>query len=192
MNRNLVSVLTFSLSVLLLTRLDYLVNNILYGFGLSFSKDWYNEYVILYSLAYQLVIFVLFAYTKNLKLLALFECFVLTCTQDLIYFGLWEMSFSSGNWDWIIFNDLLGFWNTQSQILLSVSSLTLISLLCRVERLRTGLNNFSGQTPMRKLSRFLIRLFDKKGVSLTMKASKKWKNRVRSVASRNWNLRCMR
>ncbi len=190
MSRNLVAVFTFSLSVLLLTRFDFLVNNILYGFGLQFSENWYTEYQILYALLYQLVIFVLFAYTKNLKLLAFFECFVLTCTQDLVYFGLWETVFPSTNWDWMLFNQVFGFWNTQSQVLLSVSVLTLISFLFQVERLGARPMS-SGQTPKRGHSSLLTRLFgsDRKGVLTMNKATTKWKNRLCHTARRNWIVR---
>jgi hypothetical protein len=120
----------------LLTRLDFLVNSILYNFGLSFSEAWYQEYSILYFLAYQLVVFILLAYTRNLKLFALFQVFVLTCTQDLVYFGLWEGSFPSHEWVWMVYYRIFGFWNTTSQILLSVSSLSSIMLLSRVDRIQ--------------------------------------------------------
>lgn len=177
MNRNLVAVTAFAFCVLLLTRFDFLINHVLYSFGLVFSKAWYTEYQILYSLLYQILIFALTGYTKNAKLFVFFECFVLTRTQDLVYFGLWETGFPSGNWDWIIFNELLGFWNTQSQVLLSASGLTLISFIFRVEKLGARLSMFSGgQTPKRYVPSFLARPFGKGG--LTMKASMKWRTRA--------------
>ena len=126
----------FSFSVLLLTRLDFLINNILYNFGLNFSEAWYQEYSILYFLAYQLIIFILLAYTKNLKLFAFFQVFVLTSTQDLVYFGLWEGSFPSHEWVWMVHYRIFGFWNTTSQILLSLSSLSSIIILSRVNRIQ--------------------------------------------------------
>jgi hypothetical protein len=135
-NRNLVAIGVFSFSVLLLTRLDFLVNNILYSFGLTFSETWYQEYGALYFLAYQLVIFALLAYTRNLKLFAFFQVFVLTSTQDLVYFGLWEGSFPSHEWVWMVYYRIFGFWNTTSQILLSASSLSSIMILSRVERIQ--------------------------------------------------------
>jgi hypothetical protein len=134
--QNLAAIGIFSLSVLLLTRLDFLVNNILYSFGLTFSETWYQEYGALYFLAYQLVIFALLAYTRNLKLFAFFQVFVLTSTQDLVYFGLWEGSFPSHEWVWMVYYRIFGFWNTTSQILLSASSLSSIMILSRVERIQ--------------------------------------------------------
>lgn len=136
MNRNLAAIGIFSFSVLLLTRLDFLINNILYNFGLSFSEALYQEYSVLYFLAYQLVAFILLAYTKNLKLFAFFQVFVLTSTQDLVYFGLWEGSFPSHEWVWMVYYRIFGFWNTTSQILLSLSSLSSIMILSRVDRIQ--------------------------------------------------------
>jgi hypothetical protein len=135
-NRNLVAFGIFSFSVLLLTRLDFLINSILYNFGLSFSEAWYQEYTVLYFLAYQLVVFILLAYTKNLKLFAFFQVFLLTSTQDLVYFGLWEGSFPSHEWVWTVYYRIFGFWNTTSQILLSLSSLSSIMILSRVDRIQ--------------------------------------------------------
>jgi hypothetical protein len=135
-NRNLVAIGIFFFSVLLLTRLDFLINNILYNFGLTFSEAWYQEYGILYFLAYQLIVFTLLAYTKNLKLFAFFQVFVLTSTQDLVYFGLWEGSFPSHEWVWMVYYRIFGFWNTTSQILLSLSSLSSIMILSRVDRIQ--------------------------------------------------------
>jgi len=135
-NRNLAAIGIFSFSVLLLTRLDFLINNILYNFGLSFSEALYQEYSVLYFLAYQLVVFILLAYTKNLKLFAFFQVFVLTSTQDLVYFGLWEGSFPSHEWVWMVYYRIFGFWNTTSQILLSLSSLSSIMILSRVDRIQ--------------------------------------------------------
>ena len=134
-NRNLSAIGIFCIAVLLLTRLDYLINNTLYSFGLSYSEAWYQEYVILYFLAYQLVIFTLLAYTRNLKLFVLFQAFVLTSTQDLVYFGLWEGSFPAHEWVWMTQYKLFGFWNTATQILVSFSSLSVILILFNLVRI---------------------------------------------------------
>lgn len=143
MNRNLVAIGIFSFSVLLLTRLDFLINNIFYNFGLIFSEGWYQEYTVLYFLAYQLVVFILLAYTRNLKLFAFFQVFVLTSTQDLVYFGLWEGSFPTHEWVWIVYYRIFGFWNTTSQILLSISSLSSIMILSRVDRIQVWIRTSS-------------------------------------------------
>ena len=155
MNRNLVAFGIFSFSVLLLTRLDFLINNILYNFGLIFSEGWYQEYAVLYFLAYQLIVFILLAYTRNLKLFAFFQVFVLTSTQDLVYFGLWEGSFPSHEWVWIVYYRIFGFWNTTSQILLSISSLSSIMILSRVDRIQVWIQTSS-----------IVKYLSRKGVKL--------------------------
>ena len=142
-NRKLVAIGLFSFSVLLLTRIDFIINNVLYNFGLNFSEAWHQEYSILYFLAYQLVIFTLLAYTKSLKLFTLFQVFVLTSTQDLVYFCLWEGSFPSHEWVWMVYYRIFGFWNTTSQILLSVSSLSLILFLSRFDRIQVWIQSIS-------------------------------------------------
>jgi hypothetical protein len=143
MNRNLVAIGVFSFSVLLLTRLDFLINNILYNFGLSFSEAWYQEYSVLYFLAYQLIVFILLAYTKNLKLFAFFQIFVPASTQDLVYFGIWEGSFPSHEWVWMMYYRIFGFWNTANQILLSISSLSSILILSQVDRIQVWIRTSS-------------------------------------------------
>ena len=135
MNQNLAAIVIFSFFVLLLTRLDFLINNIFYSFGLIFSEGWYQEYTILYFLAYQLAIFVLLAYTRNLKLFLFFEVFILTSTQDLVYFGFWQGSFPSHEWVWMLQYRIFWFWNTTTQFFLSTSSIALITLLFRSTRI---------------------------------------------------------
>ena len=119
--RNILAVLLFFFGVLLFTRIDFLINNSLYGYGLHFSENWYAEYTSLYALCYQLLILSLFVYSRNLKLLALMEVFALTSTQDLVYFGLWQGSFPIIEWSWMPFYRILGSWTTAHQILLSFS-----------------------------------------------------------------------
>ena len=131
MNQNLAAIVIFSFFVLLLTRLDFLINNIFYSFGLIFSEGWYQEYTILYFLAYQLDILVLLAYTRNLKLFLFFEVFILTSTQDLVYFGFWQCSFPSHEWVWMVQYKIFRSWNTTTQLLLNTSSIALIEILSR-------------------------------------------------------------
>lgn len=135
MNQNLAAIGIFSFSVLLLTRLDFLINNIFYRFGLIFSEGWYQEYTILYFLAYQLVILVLLAYTRKLNLFLFFEVFVLTSTQDLVYFILWQGSFPAHESVWMVQYRIFGFWNTTTQLLLSTSRIALITILFQSTRI---------------------------------------------------------
>jgi hypothetical protein len=133
----------FSFSVLLLTRLDFIINNVLYNFGLNFSQAWHQEYSLLYFLTYQLVIFTLLAYTKILKLFTLFQFFILTSTHDLVYFGLWQGSFPSHEWTWMPYYSIFGFWDTTNQILLSASSLSAIMILFQFGRIQVWIQSSS-------------------------------------------------
>jgi hypothetical protein len=142
-SRTPVAIGIFCLAVLSLTRLDFLVNNILYRFGLTFSGAWHQEYSILYFLAYQLLIFTRLAYTRNLKLFMLFQVFVLTSTQDLVYFGLWQGSFPAHEWVWTAEYKLFGFWNTASQLLLSLCSVSSILILLRFARVSVRMRALS-------------------------------------------------
>jgi hypothetical protein len=125
---NIFGLLLFFLGVLLFTRVDFFVNASLYNFGLQFSENWYGEYTALYTLCYQLLILSLAVYTRNLKLLVFMEIFVLTCTQDLVYFGLWQGAFPQIDWSWMPFYRIFGTWTTTHQILLSFSANLLVSL----------------------------------------------------------------
>jgi hypothetical protein len=128
-NKAVIAVLLFAISVLLLTRMDYLVNAQLYQFGLTFSESWAITYWALYILLYQLFIIVLLLFCKNWKLGLVFEVFTLTSSQDLVYFGVWSGGvFPKGNWTWMFLYKVFGFWNTQSQILLTATSLTAVLL----------------------------------------------------------------
>jgi hypothetical protein len=125
---NLLAVLLFFFGVLLFTRVDFFVNASLYNYGLKFNENWYGEYLILYALCYQFLILLLLVYTRNLKLFVFMEVFVLTSTQDLAYFGLWQGAFPKIEWSWTTFYRIFGTWTTTHQILLSFSANLLSSL----------------------------------------------------------------
>lgn len=112
--------LLFGFSILLFTRLDYLINKEFYGYGLQFSEQWYSKYGVIYFLLYQLSILFIYLYSFNIRFLLLFEAFVLSSTQDLIYFGVWgHGEFPEGNWVWMPQYKIFKTWTTKHQILLS-------------------------------------------------------------------------
>jgi hypothetical protein len=119
--QSVVAVLLFLVGVLLFTRIDFLINKSLYDYGLRFSQNWYGEYTTLYMLCYQFLIISLFVYSRNFKLVLLMEVFVLTYTQDLVYFGLWQGAFPSANWTWMPLFKFFGSWTTGYQLLFSFS-----------------------------------------------------------------------
>jgi len=105
---------------ILLTRLDFLVNGILYKHGLRFSEAWYLEYWLLYGLAYQFVIVCLSLWNRSLRLFFALEILVLCSVQDLFLYGLWVGSFPSSQWSWMVYYKFLGSWNTTNQVALSL------------------------------------------------------------------------
>lgn len=110
---------------ILLTRLDFLVNGILYKHGLRFSEAWYLEYGLLYGLTYQLVIICLSLWNRSLRLFFALEILVLCSVQDLFFYGLWVGSFPQSQWSWMVHYKLFGSWNTTNQVALSLVALGL-------------------------------------------------------------------
>jgi hypothetical protein len=121
------TVILFLSAVLILTKLDFLVNKTLYEYGLQFSHEWYQEYALQYALSYQLILLLLYLWTRDWKLIAVLEGFVLSAGQDLIFFIVWNGGFPKSQWTWMIFHEIFGFWNTATQVLLTVGA-TLASL----------------------------------------------------------------
>jgi hypothetical protein len=144
--RLLFGVLLFFVTVMLLTRLDFLVNKSLYDYGLKYDEGWYIEYSLLYALLYQAVILILALYTKSLRLVAFTEVFVLTSTQDLVYFGLWQGGFPSIQWAWTPFFHLFGTWTTTDQLLLSFSANAFVSTALAL----ASLKNFAAHVKVRQ------------------------------------------
>ncbi len=122
----LIPLVLFLLAVLIFTKLDFLVNETLYNYGLRFSYEWYHEYTVLYALCYQLVLLLLYRWTHDWKLVFVLEGFVLSSGQDLIYFTVWNGGFPQGEWTWMFFHRIFGFWNTNAQILLTAG----VTLTC--------------------------------------------------------------
>lgn len=119
----------------LLTRLDFLVNGILYTHGLRFSEAWYWEYCLLYALTYQLVIVCLSLWNRSLRLFFALEILVLCSVQDLFFYGLWAGSFPPSQWSWMVYYKLLGFWNTTNQVVLNLVALGLAFVTLTVNRI---------------------------------------------------------
>lgn len=114
------SLILFFSAALILTKLDFLVNKTLYEYGLQFSYGWYQEYALQYALSYQLILLLLYLWIRDWKLVFVLEGFVLSAGQDLIFFAVWNRGFPESQWTWIIFHRIFGFWNTTTQILLTV------------------------------------------------------------------------
>ena len=157
--KSVVAIVLFVVGVLLFTRIDFIINKSLYSYGLQFSQNWYIEYTGLYVLCYQLLILSLFVYSRNFKLLLLMEVFVLTSTQDLVYFGLWQGAFPTTEWSWMPFFNFFGSWTTAHQLFLSISlnSLAAVAVFALTlmrrrfsSAFKSPIKSYSGQSLTRK------------------------------------------
>jgi hypothetical protein len=120
----------FACGILLLTKLDHIINSTLYGYGLKFSTDWYWQYSVVYFVLLQGVVVLLYVFARRREILLLCEAFVLSGTQDFIYFGVWNGGvFPEGQWNWTPYYWMFGSWTTASQAALSAGSLLLAFLI---------------------------------------------------------------
>jgi len=108
---------------LIMTRIDYVVNCILYEHGLKFSQVWYREWTNIYLLAYVFFAVVMGYFNRSLKLGLSLLVISLISTQDIIYFLVWNIAdrFPISMWVWMYQYKLFGYWNMATQLLLSVS-----------------------------------------------------------------------
>jgi hypothetical protein len=123
MNRKLAfTLLLFVVSVFVLTRIDYFVNSDMYQYGLIYSNVWFIPYQILYFLLYQMVITFLYLSCRDNRFLIVTEAFVLSGTQDILYFVTWGggMPSPSVQWWWTLGYVVFGFWNTVTQVVFSL------------------------------------------------------------------------
>jgi len=140
--RTWVTIIVFLVAVFLFTRIDFLINYSLYGYGLQFSQSWYSEYALLYGLLYQFVIVVLLFYSGNLFFVLMAETFVLSSAQDLVYFGVWQGAFPLGRWVWLWYAP-----TTPEQIVINVGSLLVAGLLLyffksNIQMIQNKLNSY--------------------------------------------------
>jgi hypothetical protein len=151
--KNIFAILLFFFGVLLFTRIDFFVNASLYNYGLQFNENWYTEYTALYTLCYQFLILSLLVYARDLKLFVFMEIFVLTSTQDMVYFGLWEGAFPKTEWVWMPFYRIFGTWTTTDQVLLSFSANLLVLLAITLRSIIKQRQMSSAKLPLNSCSR---------------------------------------
>jgi hypothetical protein len=127
----------FACGILLLTKLDFIINSTFYSYGLKFSMDWYWQYSVVYFVLLQCFAVGSYYFARRRELLLLAEAFVLSGTQDIVYFGVWNGGvFPNGQWTWTPSYWLFGSWTTVHQVALSVSSLLLACIIVAVLRWR--------------------------------------------------------
>jgi len=134
---NLVIVIVF---FLIMTRIDYVVNCILYEHGLKFSQVWYCEWTSIYILAYVFFAVVLGYFNRSLKLGLSLLVISLISTQDIIYFLVWNTGdrFPMSMWVWMYQYKLFGYWNMATQLLLSISTILGILGVTQIWKRRKG------------------------------------------------------
>ena len=129
----------FACGILLLTKLDFIINSTFYSYGLKFSMDWYWQYSVVYFILLQCFAVGSFLFARRRELLILAEAFVLSGTQDLVYFGVWNGGvFPHGQWNWTPYYWLFGSWTTAHQVALSAAGLLLACITVVVLRWRAA------------------------------------------------------
>lgn len=150
-------VLGFSLLVFLffslMSRIDFIVHNTLYNYGLQFSHQRANEYWIVYSATFfTFSLLVGFVYwlgsNKNkrdrkisLALTTSMALLFIGGTADIMFFVLWGRRLPPENvmWWWMHWYSIFGVWTTSMQLILtSVISLVIVLLWIQTLKLRPG------------------------------------------------------
>jgi hypothetical protein len=128
-------VLTIFSFFCLMSRMDFIVNGVLYRYGLQFSYEWATEYWAVYTLS-----FIFFSATvgfmywlgsnktsRDLKIsLGLFvtvNLLMIGGLQDLMFFIFWANGLPPDNvvWWWSPFIRFFGIWNSSMQIIFTIS-----------------------------------------------------------------------
>lgn len=134
----LFAVAAFFVAVLLLSFMDWVVNGLLYQHGLIYSDAWYSPYSLGYTLLWQFTVFTLAFAGRSWRLFVFMEAFVLSSTQDIVYFGVWNGGvFPAGDWTWMPLFNVFGFYTTTFQVMLSVvyvgSAILLVKMTKKVK-----------------------------------------------------------
>ena len=115
-----------------MSRIDFIVHQDLYNYGLQFSYEWANEYWITYFASYAYFSVVIgFIYLlasnrtrKDLKVSAGLSATVsmlqMGGLSDILFFSLWSKGLPSDNvtWWWMPWYHIFGVWTSSMQIAL--------------------------------------------------------------------------
>jgi len=131
---HLLSLLVFTGLIIFMSGRDYMVHGVHYAYGLQYAQEWHTLDIFIYNGELQFAAFASALIARSAYALVLYEAFVLTCTQDLIFYGLWHnalhiapqcpTTFPVGDWTWMPLYPTFGAWTTFHQVLLSVSILS--------------------------------------------------------------------
>ena len=133
--RTKITLLIYSIAVVLYTGIDYLIHSDLYRYGLQYDDFWFWKSQILYFVLYQVLLLALYFYNRNWRLMLVLEIFTITGGPDLIFFSLWDrMSFPNGDWTWMLMYKLLGRWTTMMQVMLTGACTAIAVLVAHTKR----------------------------------------------------------
>jgi hypothetical protein len=125
----LLSLLVFGFFVLM-SRIDYMVNVVLYQYGLRFSYEWANSYWFAYNSIFLVFSAVVAGFywlgsrkTKSdlkvsIAIFATVSFLALGGLEDLLFFLLWSGGLPSANvvWWWAPWISITGTWNSSIQV----------------------------------------------------------------------------
>ncbi len=136
----------------LMSRIDFIVNNILYGYGLQFSYVWANEYWTTYTctfIAFSLAIGLVFWLSSgktirdleiSIGLIATVNLLMIGGLADIMFYIFWSGGLPPNgvNWWWISWSHVFGIWTSSMQIHLFIMVLSIVLVLwTRIIRLPT-------------------------------------------------------
>lgn len=138
----LVALMVF-LFFFLMSRIDFIVNGVLYSFGLRFSNAWYFGYWTSYVAIYVLFSVILSATywvgsckaNRDIKVaISLFLSIIFLVIgglQDIMFYVFWAGGLppNNVNWLWIPEIGLVGTWNSQDQIFLTTAMICTVSAI---------------------------------------------------------------
>jgi hypothetical protein len=123
-------IVLFFVAVVLLEGNGYIIHHDLYEHGLIYNESWAGKDNLIKMALYQFVIFTLLIIHKNWRLWILTEVFWSTCSQDLLFYLVWNKGvFPAGDWVWLPFYSIFGHWTTIDQSILSLSSMVFAGFL---------------------------------------------------------------
>ncbi|MCK4482489.1 hypothetical protein KAU55_04635 [Candidatus Bathyarchaeota archaeon] len=133
--------LAIALSILsffcLMSRIDFIVHETLYHYGLQFSYKWANEYWEAYTatfIAFSVIIGIVYWFGSNktvkdlrisLGLVVTVNILMIGGLQDIMFYVFWNGGLPPNDviWWWVPWSHLLGMWNSSMQIVFTAFTL---------------------------------------------------------------------
>jgi len=127
----------------LMSRIDFIIHETLYNYGLQFSYDWAADYWVIYTatfVAFSIIISLMYWLGSNksvgdlkfsLTLLATVNILMIGGLQDIMFFVFWAGGLPPNDvvWWWIPWSGLFGTWTSLMQIIFSALALSATIIL---------------------------------------------------------------